>query len=342
VPAQILNLCLVSNLLISYYEWSRVLNCMKVNEQENILLEDVECLRRQLGDFIGSTVELPVPGGNGGREWPALARELTDIVMTVSPEGSLLGINRTVPPLTFEEVVGTSIYDHIVPEDRDKVRNCINGVCETGRIDAYRVNGTGPEGPASSFYETRCIPMNRDSRIEGVVMICRDVTDYRKARRDLENCRAELTEHRTSLREKDAAIREVLSQIEEHRLSVKKQISVNVDNLIMPVVERIRRSVNPQNMQDVELLEANLRDLCSEFGLQLTSGTAALTPRELEISNMIRSGMTSKDVAGILGISLRTVETHRNNIRKKIGISGTDSNLTTFLRLANASLSDEA
>jgi PAS domain S-box-containing protein len=312
---------------------------MKVNErQQSVLLEEVESLRRQIGQFIGSMSEQDSASeGNGKQEWPTLARDLSDIVMTVSPDGSLMGINRTVPPLTIESVIGTSIYDHIVPKDRDVVRRSVRYVCDEGQPDTYRIRGTGPDGPDSAWYETRCIPINRDTNVIGVAMICRDVTDYRNAREKLTKCQRTLEEHEASLREKDAAIKEVLSQIEEHKLVVRKQISVNIDNLIMPVLERIRASIGSRSMQDLELLEANLRDLSSEFGLQLTSGTAGLTPRELEISNMIRSGMTSKDVSGILSISLRTVETHRNNIRKKIGISGTNSNLTTFLRLANAS-----
>jgi DNA-binding NarL/FixJ family response regulator len=45
-----------------------------------------------------------------------------------------------------------------------------------------------------------------------------------------------------------------------------------------------------------------------------------LTPREIEILQMIADSMTSQDIADKLFISLRTVETHRSNIMSKLGI----------------------
>lgn len=45
-----------------------------------------------------------------------------------------------------------------------------------------------------------------------------------------------------------------------------------------------------------------------------------LTPRELEIMRLIARGKTSKEIAEILYISLRTVNNHRQNIFRKLGI----------------------
>ncbi|WP_299692381.1 response regulator transcription factor [uncultured Tateyamaria sp.] len=49
----------------------------------------------------------------------------------------------------------------------------------------------------------------------------------------------------------------------------------------------------------------------------------ALTGREQTILLQLAQGMSNKDVAGALDISVRTVETHRKNIRRKLGISST-------------------
>ena len=45
-----------------------------------------------------------------------------------------------------------------------------------------------------------------------------------------------------------------------------------------------------------------------------------LTDRELEILQLIAQGHSCQDSAGKLGISPRTVQVHRNNIRLKIGL----------------------
>jgi two-component system NarL family response regulator len=49
----------------------------------------------------------------------------------------------------------------------------------------------------------------------------------------------------------------------------------------------------------------------------------ALTDREQTILLQLAQGKSNKDVAGVLDISVRTVETHRKNIKRKLGISST-------------------
>jgi DNA-binding CsgD family transcriptional regulator len=46
---------------------------------------------------------------------------------------------------------------------------------------------------------------------------------------------------------------------------------------------------------------------------------------------MIRHGNSSKEIAGILNISAKTVDTHRRNIRKKIGLNQKRANLRSYL-----------
>ena len=48
-----------------------------------------------------------------------------------------------------------------------------------------------------------------------------------------------------------------------------------------------------------------------------------LTAREKEIAQMCAQGLLSKEIAAQLGISPRTVETHKNNLFKKLGINNT-------------------
>ena len=49
---------------------------------------------------------------------------------------------------------------------------------------------------------------------------------------------------------------------------------------------------------------------------------SSLTAREREVLELIGRGLTSQAIADILGIALRTAETHRNNICRKLGLSG--------------------
>ena len=55
---------------------------------------------------------------------------------------------------------------------------------------------------------------------------------------------------------------------------------------------------------------------------QAVSPLDALTPRERDILHGIGRGQANKDIAVQLGVSVRTVETHRLNLKRKLGIEG--------------------
>ncbi|GJG96225.1 response regulator transcription factor [Cupriavidus pauculus] len=55
---------------------------------------------------------------------------------------------------------------------------------------------------------------------------------------------------------------------------------------------------------------------------QAISPVDALTPRERDILHGIGRGHSNKDIAARLGVSVRTVETHRLNLKRKLGIEG--------------------
>lgn len=60
-----------------------------------------------------------------------------------------------------------------------------------------------------------------------------------------------------------------------------------------------------------------------------TAKSESLTPRERDVLIEIARGRTNKEIAGSLGVSVRTVESHRESLLKKLGVRGT-AGLTRF------------
>jgi two-component system, NarL family, nitrate/nitrite response regulator NarL len=60
------------------------------------------------------------------------------------------------------------------------------------------------------------------------------------------------------------------------------------------------------------------------------SSPATITPRERQVLCRIARGKTSKQIAAELTISLRTVNTHRENLARKLGTSSV-AGLTRFV-----------
>lgn len=77
----------------------------------------------------------------------------------------------------------------------------------------------------------------------------------------------------------------------------------------------------------IETVMRGERYLCTgaEGAIAPKSGDtpSALTGREQTILLQLAQGLSNKDVAQALDISVRTVETHRKNIKRKLGISST-------------------
>lgn len=106
----------------------------------------------------------------------------------------------------------------------------------------------------------------------------------------------------------------------------------NVDHLLRPVIEKLKQNGTQTFERYALLLEANLNEITSSFGSDISSRMLSLTQKEIDICNMIKNGFGSKQISEALHISIRTIETHRNSIRKKLDISGKDTNLATYLK----------
>ncbi len=78
-------------------------------------------------------------------------------------------------------------------------------------------------------------------------------------------------------------------------------------------------------------MESNLRNLLSQFTRRLSAANLGLTPRELQIANLIRDGKSTKDIAELLHISPRAIVFHRQNLREKLGLKADRANLRSWL-----------
>jgi DNA-binding NarL/FixJ family response regulator len=58
-----------------------------------------------------------------------------------------------------------------------------------------------------------------------------------------------------------------------------------------------------------------------------------LTPRQREVLQLVAEGKTSKDIADRLGLSVKTVESHRSQLMKRLGVTNIPALVRTAIRL---------
>ena len=265
----------------------------------------------------------------------AMVMGQVDAVCRWLPDTTLSFVNESFCKFYGEELnnlLGKKWLSLFTSMDRDQIAVHFNSLVEHPRVVRYEYLLTGAGG-AKRWQEWVDFPIT-DGRGEVVEFqsVGRDITERKKTEARLRDSEAKLRAQTRQLEQKNMALREILTQIEQEKLEIKRQVSANVEAVVMPVLERMKDGADQRQQLNVDLLELNLKDLSSKFGVQIKQEVVSLSPREVEICTMIRHGMGSKEISSRLHISLRTVETHRNTIRKKLGVSGKKVNLATYLR----------
>jgi DNA-binding NarL/FixJ family response regulator len=155
----------------------------------------------------------------------------------------------------------------------------------------------------------------------------------RKAAEEALKKREQALELKTrSLEEANTALKVLLQHREEDKADLEEQVLANVRKLILPYIENLKHlKLNEIQMAQVEIIEENIRDIVSPFLRNLTSTYLDLTPREIQIANLVKEGKTTKEMTDILNISATAVDFHRKNLRSKFGIKNKKTNLMAFL-----------
>ena len=113
---------------------------------------------------------------------------------------------------------------------------------------------------------------------------------------------------------------------------MEEKVLYNVKSLARPYLERLKRTnLDRQQEALVQILESNLEEITADFSRRLALEFLNLTPAELQVANLVKLGRTTQEIADFYNVSLRTVETHRANLRRKIGIKNKKANLRTWL-----------
>lgn len=135
-----------------------------------------------------------------------------------------------------------------------------------------------------------------------------------------------------SLEEINKGMDALLNKKERDKNEIENNIVSNVNMLIKPYLEKIKKTkLDDRQKVLVDILESNIDEIISPFYRKMSMKELNLTPMEIQIANLIIQGASSKKIGKIIKISSRTVDTHRKNIRKKIGLDQKRANLRSYL-----------
>ena len=183
---------------------------------------------------------------------------------------------------------------------------------------------------------THCCIMSADTlEVDGEKLILStllDITDRKKMEEELREREAALALHADKLDHLNEALQVLLDESNRNQQLIAARLQSNVNELITPYLEKMKDGQTEQmDRVCLSVLESNIQAIASPFAYNLASRYPNLSPKEIGIANLVADGKNSDEIAQLLGISPGTVNAHRNNLRKKLGLSKGKANLRSHL-----------
>jgi len=153
-----------------------------------------------------------------------------------------------------------------------------------------------------------------------------------KTTRALKQREAELELKTAKLEDLNTALRFLLKKLDREKTAVEEKMMADLRDLVHPYLKKL---VNKSREREIRalatILDNHLTAIVSPFCRHLTSPDINLTPAELNVAHMVKTGSSTRQIADTLNVSYKTVETHRVNIRKKLRLTRKGANLRTCL-----------
>ncbi len=122
---------------------------------------------------------------------------------------------------------------------------------------------------------------------------------------------------------------EILAEISNRLMLIEKE---TVEEGTKKAIITIARDLNKSSEEEIwEEFELRFKQVHGEFYDRLMRKFPDLSPSDLKLCAFLRLNMTSKEIGKMTGQRLKSLEIARHRLRKKLGISNTQTNLVTFL-----------
>ncbi len=227
-----------------------------------------------------------------------------------------------------EEVLGKHIAEFTPDQNTQKLFVRMKRVIKTGK--SFTVEDKMPV--PSLFGEDIHLNFKAFKVGNGLGLIVTDVTKRKRSERELRNRETELNAKTKDLEEINTALKVLLKKREEDKSDLEKRVSFNMKEFVRPYMEKLKSSkLDHKQIVLTDILESNLNDIISPFIQEGFDKLLDFTPVEIQVINLIKQGKTTKEIADIFHLSVKTIDFHRNNIRKKLGIKNKKINLRTIL-----------
>jgi PAS domain S-box-containing protein len=265
----------------------------------------------------------------------AMLQSIGDHMSMVDKDLNIIWANRMAREMFGNDIIGKKCYEvyHQRKEPCEPYPCITLKAFQDGKVHKHDTQVIDKDGKTISFLCTANVALrDKEGKPTAVLEISRDTTEHKQAELDLIERSKELEKKTYELEEVNAALRVLLKHREEDKKDLEDKVVANVKKLVFPYVEKLNNSrLNDRQMVYLNIIKSNLEDIITPFLHQLSSKYSDLTPNEIQVAGFVKEGKTTKEIAELLNSSTGAINFHRNNLRKKLGLRNTKTNLRSFL-----------
>ena len=161
----------------------------------------------------------------------------------------------------------------------------------------------------------------------------REIASREQAQRALLQKSKALEAHMIGLKEANIALKVLLKEREDERHALEEKVVCNINELIRPHLEKLAAGhlSQPQSAL-LDTIKRSLDDVASPLSRRFIIESCHLTPSETQVANCIRQGKSTKEIAASMRVATSTIDFHRLNIRRKLGLTNQRTNLQSHLK----------
>lgn len=265
--------------------------------------------------------------------------------MRHNPSNPCLPQRILISPSIDQLVDRTQVVDFqswlamIHPEDRELLQAAGRKMLTSHRLEE-RIRIADRAGEGWRWLHIICAAVSEADGglfFNGIIL---DIDREMKATAALKARERELKERSESLAEVNTALEVLLRKREADRLEMEDKMLSNAKGLILPYLEKLKSSrLDDRQRLYLDLVETNLNEIISPLYRQMSRQYLSFTPHEIQVANLVKAGKNTKEIATVMGLSVRTIEAVRYTIRRKLGIKKKRANLRSHLLAIDRSVS---
>lgn len=265
--------------------------------------------------------------------WNKACEELTGI----KADDVVGNTKKVAEKLLNQPILPDLLVDH---DSLEEISEFYGWECRKSKIikNAYEIELFFPNLGAKGKWVCLTMAFLRDpeNSIIGVIETLLDVTSQKRAAKNLlkihDALEEKVAERTGEIQEVNIALEVLLKKRENDKQKFEDKVAYSIKEVLIPHIELLKKtSLDKHQKVYLEILEDNFKEIASPFMSRLSDNIQKLTRTEIQVVNLIRQNKITKEIADLMGVSTRTIETHRDNIRKKFGLKNKKINLRSFL-----------